>query len=208
MYTHAHLRYAEAMAHYGDADSFLLALRQAIPITVRSVVPSAMPRQANCYYSSSDAAFTDRYQPWPSTRKSKTGEVPVEGGWRVYSSGAGIASRLIHECFLGISRRKVGARPRPDDSQGRSMGYVAEVELAGKQVSVHYHSATLGCGPTAITLNGTPLPFDREANPYRTGGVEVSMATLSDTAHRRGEYLARPARMRGVRALRAASEYC
>jgi cellobiose phosphorylase len=52
MYMHAHLRFAEAMAHYGDADAFLLALQQANPIGVRSVVPAAMPRQANCYYSS------------------------------------------------------------------------------------------------------------------------------------------------------------
>ncbi|HVM94873.1 MAG TPA: hypothetical protein VMT89_00725, partial [Candidatus Acidoferrales bacterium] len=62
MYTHAHLRYAEAMARYGDADGFLLALRQANPILLQSVVPNAKPRQANCYYSSSDAAFMDRYQ--------------------------------------------------------------------------------------------------------------------------------------------------
>jgi 1,2-beta-oligoglucan phosphorylase len=53
MYMHAHLRFAEAMAHYGDADALLLALRQANPIKIRSVVPAARPRQANCYYSSS-----------------------------------------------------------------------------------------------------------------------------------------------------------
>ena len=43
MYTHAHLRYAEAMARYGDADAFFLALRQANPDRVRAVVPSARP---------------------------------------------------------------------------------------------------------------------------------------------------------------------
>jgi 1,2-beta-oligoglucan phosphorylase len=52
MYMHAHLRFAKAMAH-GDADALLLALRQANPIKIRSVVPAARPRQANCYYSSS-----------------------------------------------------------------------------------------------------------------------------------------------------------
>ncbi len=94
MYTHAHLRYAEAMAHYGDADAFLLALRKANPVALRSVVPAAQLRQANCYYSSSDAAFLDRYQALAEYEKVKTGEIAFEGGWRVYSSGAGIALRL------------------------------------------------------------------------------------------------------------------
>src|SRR5919197_3832613 len=35
MYMHAHLRYAEAMARYGDVEAFFLALRQAIPIAIR-----------------------------------------------------------------------------------------------------------------------------------------------------------------------------
>src|SRR6185503_4479360 len=62
MYMHAHLRYAQAMARYGDADAFFLALRQANPVDVRDVVPTAALRQRNCYYSSSDPAFADRYQ--------------------------------------------------------------------------------------------------------------------------------------------------
>ena len=55
MYTHAHLRWAEALAHLGDAEAFLLALRQANPVGLRDAVPSARLRQANCYTSSSDA---------------------------------------------------------------------------------------------------------------------------------------------------------
>ncbi len=62
MYMHAHLRYAQALAHVGDAQRFFHALCQANPIGIRSIVPSATLRQANCYYSSSDAAFEDRYQ--------------------------------------------------------------------------------------------------------------------------------------------------
>jgi len=54
------------------------------------------------------------------------------------------------------------------------------VELAGKQGVCTINSATLGCGRQPSTLNGTPLPFDREANPYRHRCVEVSMATLSE----------------------------
>jgi cellobiose phosphorylase len=179
MYTHAHLRYAEAMARYGDADALVLALRQANPIGLRSAVPAAMPRQANCYYSSSDAAFLDRYQALAEYEKVKTGEVPLEGGWRVYSSGAGIALRLIHECLLGIRRRKSVLVLDPVIPKALD-GLRAEVELAGRRVTVVYRSAQMGYGPTAIALNGTPLPFEREANPYRTGGVAVAMAAVSE----------------------------
>ncbi|MET0152125.1 MAG: hypothetical protein ABW298_05910 [Candidatus Binatia bacterium] len=186
MYTHAHLRFAEAMAHYGDADAFLLALRQANPVALQSVVPAAKLRQANCYYSSSDAAFLDRYQALAEYEKVRTGEVPLEGGWRVYSSGAGIALRLINECLLGIRRRK--STLVLDPVIPRSLdGLRAEVELAGKRVSVVYDVAKLGCGPTAVTLNGALLRFDRESNPYRLGGVELSMAAarelLTDAAN-------------------------
>ena len=80
MYTHAHLRYAEAMARLGDADAFFLALRQANPIALANVVPSARPRQANCYYSSSDAAFADRYEASARYGDVKTGAVAFEGG--------------------------------------------------------------------------------------------------------------------------------
>jgi len=57
MYTHAHLRYAQALAHVGRAEDFFQALCQANPIAIASVVPRATLRQANCYYSSSDATF-------------------------------------------------------------------------------------------------------------------------------------------------------
>jgi cellobiose phosphorylase len=59
---HAHLRYAQAMAHVGEVEAFFLALRQANPIGIRLTVPAAARRQANCYYSSSDAAFANRYK--------------------------------------------------------------------------------------------------------------------------------------------------
>src|SRR6185369_3150474 len=104
MYMHAHLRYAEAMAHFGDADALFLALQQANPCGIRLVIAPARLRQANCYYSSSDAMFPDRYAALSDYAKVKTGGIAFEGGWRVYSSGAGIAVCLIHECLLGVRR--------------------------------------------------------------------------------------------------------
>jgi cellobiose phosphorylase len=178
MYTHAHLRYAEAMARYGDVNGFFLALRQANPVDARALVPPARRRQANCYYSSSDALFLDRYEALSEYAKVKTGAVPFEGGWRVYSSGAGIAVRLIHECFLGIRKTKSVLVIDPVIPAVLD-GLSADLDIAGRPVKVVYRVAAVGYGPTTVTLNGTALSFRREVNPYRSGGAEVSMAALS-----------------------------
>ena len=39
MYTHAHLRYCEALARFGDADAFFQPLCQINPIAIRELVP-------------------------------------------------------------------------------------------------------------------------------------------------------------------------
>jgi 1,2-beta-oligoglucan phosphorylase len=177
MYMHAHLRYAQAMARYGDVDAFFLALRQANPITIRSLVPAAALRQANCYYSSSDAAFADRYEALAHYDKVKTGTVPLEGGWRIYSSGAGIAMRLLHQHFLGLHREKALLRIDPVIPASLD-GLQAESELAGRKVRIIYRVGGAGYGPTDVTLNGKALSFTRESNPYRTGGAEVPMTEV------------------------------
>jgi cellobiose phosphorylase len=177
MYTHAHLRYAEAMATAGEADAFWLALRQAIPIGIRDVIPNARPRQANTYASSSDAAFGDRYEAQEHYAQVRNGEVPVEGGWRTYSSGAGIAFRLIHERLFGFRRGR--STLVIDPVLPRSLdGLALDVTLAERPVHVRYVVGEVGAGPVALDLNGALLPFEREPNPYRTGGALVTMAEL------------------------------
>lgn len=179
LYTHAHLRYAEAMAHLGDADALLLAFRQANPVGLRDAVPNARLRQANCYTSSSDAAFADRYQASAQYDAVRTGSVAVEGGWRVYSSGAGIAVRLVRERLLGLRLRR--ASLGVDPVLPRSLdGLVARIDLDGRRLAVRYRVGRLGYGPTALFLGGAPLPFDREQNPYREGGAVVAMKALDE----------------------------
>lgn len=177
MYMHAHLRYAEAMAHYGDADAFFLALRQANPIALASVVPAAAPRQANCYHSSSDAAFYDRYEASARYKEVMRGTITVEGGWRVYSSGPGIVYRLIHECFVGVRRNATSVVIDPVVPTGLD-GLRAEIRLADAPVTMIYRTGRKGCSPIALTLNGEALPFKREPNRYRTGGVRVDLGLL------------------------------
>jgi len=177
MYTHAHLRYAESMARFGDAEALFEALRRANPIALGDVVPAARRRQANCYYSSSDAVVADRYEASERYPEIRAGRVPLEGGWRVYSSGAGIAVRLVHECFLGIRRGRnaLGIDPVIPKSLD---GLVAEIALEGRRLRIRYRIASHGYGPTAVTLNGKALPTSTTTNPYRKPGVTVPMAAV------------------------------
>lgn len=179
MYTHAHLRFAEAMARHGDAEAFWLAIRKAVPIGLRDVVPGARLRQANCYTSSSDPAFADRYEAQERYREVYVGDVPFEGGWRVYSSGAGIAFRLIHERLFGLRRARSFVVVDPVLPRALD-GLALETELAGGPVRVEYAVGARGVGPVSLTLNGSELPFTREANAYRTGGAIVATDVLRE----------------------------
>jgi len=108
MYTHAHLRYAQAMAALGEARELWDALLLANPILVTERLAHATLRQRNTYFSSSDAAFADRYEAardWPRVRAAT---VAVDGGWRMYSSGPGICTSLL-VCQVFGRRRRFGA---------------------------------------------------------------------------------------------------
>ena len=109
MYVHAHLRYGEAMAVLGEADALWEALQVVNPIAVTERLAHASPRQRNAYFSSSDAAFRDRYQANAEWERVRTGNVAVDGGWRVYSSGPGLYTNMLLQHALGI-RRHFGKR--------------------------------------------------------------------------------------------------
>jgi cellobiose phosphorylase len=179
MYTHAHLRYAQALAHVGRAEEFFRALCQANPIGVRSVIPAATLRQANCYYSSSDAAFSDRYQARADYARIRAGAVPLDGGWRVYSSGAGIALALTLRRFLGLTWESSALCVDPV-MPGALNGMRVMTSLHGHPLEVTYHVGSTGCGVKDIALNGGKLPFTREANPHRPGAARVAAGALLD----------------------------
>jgi cellobiose phosphorylase len=179
MYMHAHLRYAEALARYGDAEGFFRALCQVNPIGIRTLVPRATLRQANCYYSSSDASFSDRYQAFVEYERVKKGEVPLDGGWRVYSSGPGIWTRLMVQCFLGLRRERSVLAIDPVIPSSLD-GLKAAMEWDGGLMGITYHVKDRGCGPSAVSLNGIDLPFTRGVNPYRTGAAEIPMGAVRE----------------------------
>ena len=177
MYVHAHLRYAQALAHVGDAERFFHALCQANPIGIRDLVPSATLRQSSCYYSSSDAAFLDRYQASDHYERIATGTVALEGGWRVYSSGAGIALGLIMRSFLGLTWEPHALRVDPVIPASLD-GLVLHTALLGCPVEVHYRIGSRGCGINTICLNGQPLTFTERAGPQRRAAL-LSRASLA-----------------------------
>ncbi len=177
MYMHAHLRWAEMLAHLGQAERFFQALQLAHPIALQALVPQATRRQANCYYSSSDAAFPDRATASRDYAQVARGEVALDGGWRVYSSGPGIALGLIVGRFLGL-RRESGFLVLDPVLPQALAGLVAQVPLLGFEIELELQPGPLGHGPTAVLLDGEPLPFAREANPYRLGGARVDNAAL------------------------------
>jgi cellobiose phosphorylase len=177
LYTHAHLRFAQALAHVGDADGFFHALCQANPIAIASVVPRATLRQANCYYSSSDAAFVDRYQASEEYARVAQGTIDLDGGWRVYSSGAGIALSLIIRRFLGLSREGDVLRLDPVIPAALD-GLRVRLRLAERPIEIEYRIAAPGYGVKQILLNGSPLPFTRALNPHRPGAALAGMPAV------------------------------
>ncbi|HEY1862565.1 MAG TPA: cellobiose phosphorylase [Roseiarcus sp.] len=109
MYTHSHLRYGEAVSDTGDFDALWEALLVANPIAVTDELPNASLRQRNAYFSSSDAAFKDRYQASDEWTRVRANSIEVDGGWRVYSSGPGLYANMLVRHAFGL-RRQFGKR--------------------------------------------------------------------------------------------------
>jgi len=172
MYVHEHIRYAESQARTGRADAFLKALRQAIPVAYRDIVPCGDIRQSNCYYSSSDVTFKNRYEADELYDEIKTGKITVKGGWRVYSSGPGIYIGLIITRLLGL--RVESGQVIIDPVIPQSMdGLSASMDFRGHSVTFVYAIKERCFGPKAISINGKPIKFAYEDNKYRQGGAVI-----------------------------------
>jgi cellobiose phosphorylase len=72
---------------------------------VTDELPNASLRQRNAYFSSSDAAFQDRYQASSEWGRVKANSIAVDGGWRVYSSGPGLYANMLVRHAFGLKRR-------------------------------------------------------------------------------------------------------
>ncbi len=177
MYTHAHLRYAEALARVGDASGLFKALCLVNPIGATERVPGAQPRQTTCYYSSSDAAFADRDDAAEHYQRSLTGEVALQGGWRVYSSGPGLFLRLLAECLLGVRRHRSSLDLDPVLDPELD-GLAARVPLPDRVLELSYRVASPGFGMRSVRVDGRPVTGRPLLNRYRTAGVRLELAAL------------------------------
>jgi cellobiose phosphorylase len=177
-YVHAHLRYAEALAMVGRADELWRALQVVNPIAVTQLVAGAGARQRNCYFSSSDAAFATRYEALRDYEKLRTGEVPTDGGWRIYSSGPGIYTNLVIRHLFGLRRHFEWYEFDPVLPKQLD-GVTCELHQGGQRVQYRFFVEQSGCGVKRLVVNrvgltGTaPIP-----NPYRRGGVRVQRKVL------------------------------
>jgi 1,2-beta-oligoglucan phosphorylase len=177
MYVHEHIRYAEAQALTGKPEAFVKALRQAIPVGYRDIVPCADHRQSNCYYSSSDVVFRNRYEADELYDQVKTGSLTLKGGWRVYSSGPGIYVSIIVTKLLGL--RAESAKVILDPVIPGSMdGLKASIDFMGKNIELNYKVKHRGYSPETITVNGIKTEFYTEDNNYRKGGAVFSKDTF------------------------------
>lgn len=176
-YVHAHIRYAEALAKLGDGDRFFKALLTICPVCIEQTVPNAAMRQSNMYFSSSDAAFLNRADAAANFDQLRDANVPVKGGWRLYSSGPGLYFGLVLRQLFGL-RELANAwifdpvLPKPLD------GIVLTWELFEQSVQIVYHIKHACSGAQSIQCGGVALEATREMNPYRQGGLIVEKSVL------------------------------
>ena len=145
------------------------------------------PRQSTCYYSSSDAAFADRYAADDGYHGIFDGTVPLEGGWRIYSSGPGLFLQLLVQHQLGLrpqgcraahrSRARSGpGRPRRTGSVARSaahdpvLGRAAEATASGRS------------GPEAPSWRRHHWPTRTAAAAYRSEWTTSRRASVDPDA--------------------------
>lgn len=174
-YVHAHIRYMEALAALGEAEDLYKALLLICPITPKKACKTAGYRQSNAYFSSSDAAFPDRYEAYKKFGDIKKGKVAVNGGWRVYSSGPGIYIHQLIAQFLGLRRLfddLVFDPVMPKKLDGLSFDF----EHEGKKVTFVFHVSGRTYSPTSVEVNGRAVEAAARyaENPYRRGGLLVS----------------------------------
>jgi cellobiose phosphorylase len=177
-YVHAHIRFIEAMAKLGKGGEAWSALCKVNPILLHETVPNAAPRQSNTYFTSSDAAFDNRYDAMEGFRKLRKSEVAVKSGWRLYSSGPGIyLNQLIsHVLGLRIKGADIIIDPvLPVELDGLRFQY----RILGKAVTFIYR-VTGDAGVTKVSIDGRPEEIERLEGVYRPGGALMHAGRIKD----------------------------
>lgn len=176
-YTHAHIRYIEAMAKLGKCNDAWDGLFTINPILIQESVPNACIRQSNLYFSSSEGAYNDRYEYAKSFNKLKEGSIDVKGGWRLYSSGPGIYINQLITNLLGIKSCPEGLIIDPVLPSSLD-GLKCSFRCKGYDFTFYYHFTSTN--HLYITDGSKKLTTISIENIYRPSGVMLSNNTLSD----------------------------
>ena len=174
-YTHAHIRYIEAMAKLGNAKEAWDSLFVINPILIQHTVPNAKCRQSNMYFSSSDGAYKDRYEYAEKFDLLKTGSIDVKGGWRLYSSGPGIYMSQLISNILGIRFCKEGVIIDPV-LPAELDGTIFTYDCFGRTFYFQYHLSSEN--EFRIVSDEHDVPAEENTNPYRNGGLLVRKEVL------------------------------
>lgn len=168
-YVHAHLRYAEAMMKLGDGEEAWWALQVVNPLGLGERLPNAAPRQANVYFSSSDADFADRYEASKKFDLIRSGRLTVKSGWRLYSSGPGLFLHKVRCGVLGVREyydRIVFDPVLPE----RLRSCVLRCTHEGRNVALSFEKGV----EHSVLINGRRVDAVQETGRlYRTGGLSV-----------------------------------
>ncbi|AXK46658.1 cellobiose phosphorylase [Brachybacterium saurashtrense] len=183
MYMHAHLRYIEALTRLGEAERAWAELLTAVPIGLEQRVRGARRRQANVYYSSSDAVFPDRYTAAENGDALFEDTTGFEGGWRVYSSGPGLMLRLVVEDVLGV-RARAGRLEIDPVLPAALDGTTAQIPFDGGHLTVHLAVGETGCGVRSLRVDGEDVDLAGAAvrglsRRYREAGVALERARVA-----------------------------
>lgn len=172
-YTHAHIRYIEALCCMGKGDLAWDSLFEVNPVDLHNEVSNALPRQRNMYFSSSDGDFYDRWIYEKECCRLWKGEIKVKGGWRLYSSGPGIYLHQLLCNILGIrvKRNVIEIDPvLPKEIDGTFL----HLTIDGKKYIFLYHVQENGA-EVCVMQEGHILPFSQISNLYRNGGVRIAL---------------------------------
>ncbi|MBE9467651.1 MAG: hypothetical protein IMY72_04925 [Bacteroidetes bacterium] len=188
MYVHEHIRYAESLAITGKADAFVKALRQAIPVDYKDIVPCGDVRQSNCYYSSSDVVFKNRYDAYNRYDEIKTGKITLRGGWRVYSSGPGIYIGIIISRLIGLRTAFENTILDPVISHSLN-NFSATIDYLGHNLTFIYEVRNDCFSPKEIIINDKKLNFKYEDNQYRKGGAVILTSQFLSMADKKNNII-------------------
>ena len=174
MYMHAHLRYAQTLAIMGKASGFIKALKQANPIEYKKIVTCSDFRQSNCYYSSSDVTFKNRYEADEKYEDLIKGNVKLKGGWRIYSSGPGIYIGLIVSHLLGFRSEFNNVIIDPVLPKNFN-DLESTIQFKGHLLNIKFEISEEEFHPKKIIINNKNIDFKYQKNQYRKGGALIEI---------------------------------